>query len=443
MEIHGTGPTTVASSTQGVRSRAARARRRSARALTLASLAVVLLGAAGCTTSEGSDDGGSAATTPVADEVPTTEAGTAASGEPVKLGYVNTDTGATAIPELTEGAELAVERINEHADGINGRPIELVTCGTDGTPESSASCANKMVDAGVVAVIEGGDLGSDAKVPILGDAGIPLLGTSTLGTGQSLNQKAFFFSPAATTYPAAEVDLAARVGATNVTLLIPDVPQVPIVTDIGKKQADLNGVQFQVVTFDPAAPDFDASLAAIMSNGSDAIATIATDDWCTGMIRAAQTAGFEGDLIMGTCSRFTDELGLEETEGVYGLSSVWAPRSIDAAPDEAKVVINEYIAAMDEAGKGDDVVSLMYGGYVAVQQAAWVLSTITGELTPATVLAAMSAMVDGPNPLGEPITCNPRPQPGFSGCTPGWLMMQQQPDGQAKPIVDEFVIPKS
>jgi len=407
--------------------------------------ALALIAAAGCTTSEGSDDdgGGGGATTPVTDEVPTTEAGTAASGEPIKLGYVNTDTGATAIPELTEGAELAAERINAHADGINGRPIELVTCGTDGTPESSASCANKMVDAGVVAVIEGGDLGSDAKVPILGDAGIPLLGTSTLGTGQSLNQKAFFFSPAATTYPAAEVDLAARVGATNVTLLIPDVPQVPIVTDIGLEQAALNDVQFQVVTFDPAAPDFDASLAAIMSNGSDAIATIATDDWCIGMIRAARSAGFDGDLIMGTCSRFTDELGLEETEGIYGLSSVWAPRSVDFAPDEAKVVIDEYIAAVDEAGKGDDVVSLLYAGYVAVQQAAWALSTVTGELTPATVMAAMSTMVDGPNPLGEPITCDPRPQPGFSGCASGWLMMQQQADGQAKPIVDEFVVPKS
>jgi branched-chain amino acid transport system substrate-binding protein len=407
----------------------------------VAALLVTVLAASGCTTSDGADEGGGTTTEP--SDVPTTEAGTAATGEPVKLGYVNTDTGATAIPDLTEGAEIAVKRINEHANGINGRPIELVVCGTDGTPESSASCANQMVDAGVVAVIEGGDLGSDAKVPILKDAGIPTLGTSTLGTGQSLNQNAFFFSPAATTYPAAEVDLAARIGAKNVTMLLPDVPQVPIVTDIGKKQADLNDVQFQVVTFDPAAPDFDAALAAIMSNGSDAIGTIATDDWCTGMIRAASSAGFTGDLIMGTCSRFVDELGDDAPENVYGLSSVWAPRSADYAPDEAKEVIDQYIAAMDEAGKGDDVVGLTYGGYAAVQQVAWVLSTITTELTAPNISAAMSTMKDGPNPLGQPITCDPRPQPGFSGCTPGWLMLQQQPDGTAKPIVDEFVVPKS
>ena len=418
-------------------------RRPSRLALTsLVAVAAVALGA--CTTSDGDDDGGggggSESTT---SEVPTTEVGTEATGEPIKLGYVNTDTGATAIPELTEGAEIAADRINQHGGGIGGRPIELITCGTDGTPESSASCANEMISEGVVAVIEGADLGSDAKIPILQDAGIATLGTSTIGTGQSLNQDAFFFSPAATTYPAVEVDLAAQVGAKNITLLVPDVPQVPVVTDIGTKQAELNDVQFQTVTFDPAAPDFDASLAAIMSNGSDAIATIATDDWCTGMVRAARSAGFDGVLIMGTCTRFAEELGVDETEGVYGISSIWSPRSIDYAPDDAVTVIDEYIAAMDAAGKGDDIVGLSYAGYAAVQQVAWVLSTIEGDLTAETVLAGMKVMKDGPNPIGQPITCDPRPQPGFSGCTPGWLFFQQQSDGTAKPLSDEFVSPKS
>ena len=393
---------------------------------------------------DGDADGGdgNADDTASTSEVPTTDVGTEATGEPVKIGYVNTDTGATALPDLTAGAELAAERINEHGGGIGGRPIELVVCGTDGTPESSASCANEMIAEGVVAVIEGGDLGSDAKIPILRDAGIPTMGTSTLGTSQSLNQEAFFFSPAATTYPAVEVDLAAQVGAKNVTLLIPDVPQVPIVTDIGNKQAELNDVQFQVVTFDPAAPDFDASLAAIMANGSDAIATIATDDWCTGMVRAARSAGFTGELIMGTCSSFGD-LDSDETDGIYGISSIWSPRSIEFAPDEAKQVINEYIAAMDAAGKGDDVIGLSFVGYASVQQAAGVLSTIEDDLTAENIMAAMKVMKDGPNPLGQPITCDPRPQPGLSGCTPGWMLLQQQADGQAKPVVDEFVTPKS
>lgn len=403
-------------------------------------LAVVPLLAVACTTSDGDADGGSddSASTSA---VPTTEAGTEATGEPVKLGWVNTDTGATAIPLLSEGAQVAVDRLNAHGGGIGGRPIELVACSTDGTPESSAACANELVAEGVVAVIEGGDLGSDAKIPILTDAGIATLGSSTLGTGQSLNQDAFFFAPPATTYPAAEVDLAKEIGATNLTLLVPDVPQVPIVSDIGAEQAQLQGLTFQTVTFDPAAPDFDAALATIMTSGSDAIATIATEDWCAGMLRAAQSAGFTGDLILGTCAGTTEAIASTSAGEVYALSSIWSPRSRDAAPTEAQVALDEYLAAMDEAGLGDEAEGQAFAGYASVTQAAWALSTIQGELTAEAVMAGLRTLKDAPNPLGQPITCDPRPYPGFSGCAKGWLMLSTDAEGVSTPISDGFVAP--
>lgn len=403
-----------------------------------ASVAVLAI-AAGCTQSEDkADDGGS-----TTESVPTTEAGTKATGTPVRIGFTNADTGPTALPQITEGAELAVERINQHEDGINGHPIELVTCSTDGTPESSAACANQLVSEDVVAVIDAADLGTDAKAPILSDAGIATLGTSTLGTSQSLNQDAFFFSPPATTYPRIEVDLAAQLGAKKVTLLLPDVPQVPIIADIADEQAALNGIEATVVKFDQAAPDFDAALAAISADGSDAIATIATDDWCTGMVRSAQAIDYQGELILGACSEFSRTLGAKETEGIYTLSSIWGPSSREYAPEAAAEVIDQYIAAMDGAGKSDEVVGLAYAGYAGVWQTASVLRTIEGDLTAETVMAAMRALKDAPNALGQPITCDPRPYPGFSGCAEGWLEFRSQADGTFEPLSDEFVKPKS
>ncbi|MHB1138094.1 MAG: ABC transporter substrate-binding protein [Microthrixaceae bacterium] len=404
-------------------------------------LVLVTLLAAGCTTSDGDADGDDGGDTTTSSAVPTTEAGTEATGEPIKLGWVNTDTGATAIPVLSEGAQVAVDRLNAHGGGIGGRPIELVTCATDGTPESSAKCANDMVAEGVVAVVEGGDLGSDAKIPILRDAGIATLGASTLGTGQSLNPEAFFFAPPATTYPAVEVDLAKEIGATNLTLLVPDVPQVPIVADIGEEQAALQGLTFQVVTFDPAAPDFDAALATIATNGSDAIATIATEDWCAGMLSAAQSSGFQGDMIMGTCAGTTEDIAATAAGEIYALSSVWSPRSRDAAPPEAQVAIDEYLAAMDEADLGEEATGQAYAGYISVTQAAWALSTIQGELTAETVMAGLRTLKDAPNPIGQPITCDPRPYPGFSGCAEGWLMLATDAEGISTPISDGFVAP--
>jgi branched-chain amino acid transport system substrate-binding protein len=407
-----------------------------------AALLAVLALAAGCTESSGENGqkgGGGASTS----EVPTTEVGTKASGTPVKIGYTNAGTGATALPQIEEGARLAVERINAHEDGINGHPIELVVCSTDGTPESSASCANTLVSEGVVAVIEGADLGTDAKIPILSGAGIATVGTSTLGTTQSANPDAFFFSPPATTYPAIEVDLAAELGAKKVTLLLPDVPQVPIVNGIATKQAELNGIEAKVVKFDPAAPDFDAALAVISADGSDAIVTIATDDWCTGMVRSAKAIDYQGKLILGACSEYARVLGAKETAGNYGLASIWGPSTREDAPKEALEVIDQFVAAMDEAGKGDEIVGLTFGGYASIWQVANVLRTIPGELTAQTVMEGLRNLKDVPNALGQDITCNPRPYPGFSGCAEGWLEFESQADGTGKLVSDGFVKPKS
>ena len=128
---------------------------------------------------------------------PTTEAGTEATGTPVKIGYANAGTGATALPEITEGAELAADRINEHENGINGHPDRA---------RPVLDRRHARVLGGVREQPGGRERGRGhrrcrpraptRRCPILKDAGIATLGTSTLGTTQSLSQDAFFFSPA-------------------------------------------------------------------------------------------------------------------------------------------------------------------------------------------------------------------------------------------------------
>ena len=89
------------------------------------------------------------------------------------------------------------------------------------------------------------------------------------------------------------------------------------------------------------------------------------------------------------------------------------------------------------------MVGLSWSGYAAVTQVAGVLRTVTGELTAQSVMAAMRSLKDGPNAVGQTITCDPRPYPGFSGCTEGWLQFRHEADGTSKPLSDEFVKPKS
>gem|GEM_PF-4684674 len=414
-------------------------RHRTGRIAAVVLTVVLALAAAACTKSSKKSSSGAGSTSATKGSVPTTAPGTKATGTPVKIGLANTESGPSAIPELKLGRDLAIKRINDYENGLNGHPIDLIVCATDGTPESSAACANRFVSEHVAAVIEGSELGSDAKIPILKDAGIATVGTSTIGTGQSLNQDAFFWSPAATSFPAIEVDLAAQLGVKNFTFLVPDVPQVPILSSIVEKQTKLHGMKYNLVKFDQAAPDFAAAIAAAQSNGSDGIATIATDDWCTGELRAAKSANYTGKYILGQCIRFVTDLGPAAAAGYYTISPTWKPTAQRYAPAEAKTVLDEFAAMMTKAGKTKEIVGLAWLGYSSIVQSADALRAVEGEYTAARVMDALRNLSNAPNPLGEPITCNPRPMPGFSGCTQGWLEFVQQRDGSSKPLSNEFV----
>src|SRR5205823_3077408 len=109
-----------------------------------------------------------------------TAAGGAANGEPITLGLTNLEGGAISLPEVRNGMEAAIAYVNQHG-GVNGRPFKLLRCDVDGSPEKSVDCGNKFVEGKVMVAVEGVDVGADAMLPILKDAGIPLVGHVPFG----------------------------------------------------------------------------------------------------------------------------------------------------------------------------------------------------------------------------------------------------------------------
>ena len=76
--------------------------------------------------------------------------------DPVLVGLINMENSpAGSFPEARVAIEAAADWVNSELGGINGRPIELVTCITDFSIEKSQSCAQEMVMAGVVAITTG------------------------------------------------------------------------------------------------------------------------------------------------------------------------------------------------------------------------------------------------------------------------------------------------
>lgn len=139
------------------------------------------------------DDGGSSASTTAGggDTGATTTAGgsgggdsgRAASGEPIRLGFVNQEGDpAGDYSDFHAGVDVAIAYINEELGGIDGRPLELEFCETR-TASGGDVCANEMVQAGVPMVIGGYNTHTGPMLPILQSAGVPLVSAAALSSG--------------------------------------------------------------------------------------------------------------------------------------------------------------------------------------------------------------------------------------------------------------------
>ena len=75
--------------------------------------------------------------------------------DPIKVMVITPeDNDILIIPEARIGVQAAAERINSEG-GVQGHPIEVLTCNDQNDPNTAASCAREAVDAGVVAVVGG------------------------------------------------------------------------------------------------------------------------------------------------------------------------------------------------------------------------------------------------------------------------------------------------
>jgi branched-chain amino acid transport system substrate-binding protein len=167
-------------------------------AMTIRRFSVVLLVGAGlvagaCTTSKSAGSTTAAATT----AAPTTAGGDTATtagattvaasttaaattiapptGKPFVIGVVNTE-GAPGLdfPEFTNVFKAAAKYVNTEKGGFGGRPVQLETCVSKGTPESSQACAQELASKKVDVVMLGLDIFVD--YPTYSAAGIPVFG---------------------------------------------------------------------------------------------------------------------------------------------------------------------------------------------------------------------------------------------------------------------------
>lgn len=383
------------------------------------------------------------------DEVPD-EVGTAPDREdspaggadagPVVIGFHNMEGGAMSFTQVSGAAEAAVADINDRG-GVNDRQLELMICGTDGSPESSIDCANKFVEADVAAAVSGLDIGADAMLPILADAGIPEVGYLPFGEQQRFDDNSAFFGSPTPANAIAVMTTLRDLGARKVVMFSTETPTVrAFYEDVVESTAEDFGLEVDTIFYPAVGTDWTLIVNSGISGGVDAVATIgAPEQDCVGIVSALDAAGFDGPIFMAACSAFVPVLQ-DTAAGVYTYSDFWWPSARDLADPATQEDIDRYLAAMERAGHGpfsND--GLAIRAYAAVENLASALATIEGPVDGAAVSHALRTSGHHDGFMGQSFNCDRSAWPGETACSVGVVIWQVNDQLELDMISDGYL----
>ncbi|GAA4516415.1 ABC transporter substrate-binding protein [Nonomuraea ferruginea] len=252
---------------------------------------------------------------------------------PLKLvGILTVSAPSVGFPDQAAAIEAAVSAVND-SGGIAGRKVELTVCNDQADPNVSAKCAQDAVAQGAIAVIGGLSVGGSGMVPVLEQAGIPLL-------SHPINPLEFT-SPASWPIPGgtpvsfsgAAIGLVKTYGCKKVDAITQSLPSSIASADFADAGLKSLGMKLNAKIAVPTTnADYGAPVAQVVSNGADCV-VIALPPGEAGKAITALGAGAPGVKAGLAAASLTqaliDQVG-KPAEGVL-LSDSFLPVNSDEA----------------------------------------------------------------------------------------------------------------
>jgi len=394
--------------------------------------AVLTLTAAACSSSSSTSSASSGTSSAPASSGTTAAASSSvfgtpkkATGTPYVFGMINDETGAVTFPEARQGAIAAVDYVNNYLDGINGHPIVIDECTGDGTPATAARCANQLVAAHPLAILGAADVGAPASIPIYEHANLAYLGgipfTPVPETAPDSIQ---FWSVSVGDNAAAAVYAGKTLGIKSVALIYFSNPQgeslLPQITPVFKA-AGVTTVHD--IPLSPTSPDPSPQAALVVSSGAQ-LAYVDVPNGCGNVLKALKSVGFTGK-IMGIDPCGAPPVIAAAAGGAEGMY-IASPFMLQSGTSQQAELFE---AAMKKwAAPGTLIDSISTAGFATVMNVQQVLSTISGSLTTATILAAFRTGTHQ-NFLSHPYTCNGQALKGAAAICNDYYLMNQIQNG--------------
>lgn len=419
--------------------------------IAVASLLVVT--AAGCSepTQEGSGDGGGPTTTaaasaecaktkPVVECAPEVsmlepylpDTPVRATKSPIRVGTINQDTGAAgAFPLLTTADKVAIDFINTELGGIEGHPIELITCNTNFNPDLSQSCAQEMVSAKVPVVIGGIDIWGTG-ITTLEKNGIPYVGGIPVSFEAARSPVSFQFSGGTWGAVLGMGKYAMEeLGAKKIAIIYGDFGPITDSARLGKEALERKGASVTLVATAPVNPDMVTALNEAAAAEPDAVIALTADSGCKPVMLTAKQIGFEAPLFLtGACiaPKIVESVGDAAKDRIFNVEAVLEPGDPDN--ELYRQIATRYGAKYDYPLQSEGTVSFrsVINLYVALREIGF------DNITPQAILAKFRAARESPSFFGHPYTCNGEALPGYPALCAPQQTLGRLVDGQVEAV---------
>ena len=354
-----------------------------------------------------------------------------ATGSPVKVGYINS--GVSAAIDGTEeaaAADATVKYVNDYLGGIAGHEIQLDQCATNEDPAIAATCGDKMIQDGVVAVLMNvnGQVAPWAT-PVIA-AKIPIIAYNT-ADGSTLVPGAPVFvlsNPLGGlgVFPAA---IAKKNSFTKAAIVTVDVPAAvgPVKALVPPTMAASGVPAADIVALPQGQADFGPQIQAELKNSPQLVHIIGNPAFCASVITALRDASYTGVITM--ISNCLDKATVTSLgDKLKGILVSYNAGEDPTDPDFTifKALVAKYNDKINPSGTP-------VGAYVAVIGFQRLLNGITGDVTSASIISTIKANPGVPYPTikGNQIICDGKQTVLPIGCSKGFAYATLDATGTA------------
>jgi branched-chain amino acid transport system substrate-binding protein len=348
----------------------------------------------------------------------------AATGTPVVFGAINNETNAGAdFPESRQAADAMVSYLNAYKSGLDGHPIKIVWCITDGTPATSGSCAKRLIADHPVAILGSTDLADAVTIPAYKAAKLAYLGGMNFTPVENTASNAVIFNDTAQLGNVLGGLYAAQhLGGKKVAVLaLGDTQGEFTAKTFWLPAIAAGGGQAKLYPAPPSQADLSSIVESAISSSPDVVG-LESPSQCVALLTALKSAGWTKPVIsIDTCSApVTIKAAGGAAEGMYWFQPFQLSSTGTADAKLADAILAKYAPAKLAV----DSPSLVELSTVMDIWRAF-HATPPSKLTTTYILKTLRSGSNHPNFLAEPYTCNGKAIPAYSAvCNAKYYLYQ-------------------